>query len=108
MPLGTEVDVGPGDIVLGEDPAPPKGTQPPILGRCLLWPNVWMDQDATWYGGRSQPRPQCVKWGPAPLREGGQQPPALFGPCLWPNGRSPQLLLGSCFILCDVAVERSL
>jgi len=22
-----------------------------IFGPCLLWPNVWMDQDATWYGG---------------------------------------------------------
>jgi len=28
-----------------------KGAQPPpILGPCLLWPNGWMDQDATWYG----------------------------------------------------------
>ena len=22
----------------------------------LLWPNGWMDQDATWHGGRPQPR----------------------------------------------------
>jgi len=30
MPLGTEVGLGPGDIVLGWDPAPPqKGTQHP-------------------------------------------------------------------------------
>jgi len=29
MPLGTEVGVGPGDIVLDGDPVPLKGTQPP-------------------------------------------------------------------------------
>ena len=27
------------------------GAQPTIFGPCLLWPNGWMDQDATWYGG---------------------------------------------------------
>ena len=25
-----------------------------------------MDQDATWYGGRPQPRGLCVRWGPNP------------------------------------------
>jgi len=40
MPLGTEVDLGSGDIVLDGDPAPPKGAQLlPILVLCLLWPN---------------------------------------------------------------------
>jgi len=24
---------------------------PPAFGPCLLWPNDWMDQDATWNGG---------------------------------------------------------
>jgi len=28
MPLGTEVGLGPGDIVLDGDPPPPKGTHP--------------------------------------------------------------------------------
>jgi len=40
-PLGTEVDLGPGQIVLDGDPAPPppKGAQqPPFFGPCLLWP----------------------------------------------------------------------
>ena len=39
-PLGTEVDLGPGHIVLDGDPAPPaKGAQqPPPFGPCLLWP----------------------------------------------------------------------
>jgi len=40
MPLGTEVGLSPGDIVLDGDPALPlKGAQPPIFGPCLLWPN---------------------------------------------------------------------
>jgi len=40
MPLGTEVDLGPGHIVLDRDPAPRKrGTAaPPLFGPCLLWP----------------------------------------------------------------------
>ena len=32
MPLGTEVGLGPGDIVLNRDPALPKGAQP-----CVIW-----------------------------------------------------------------------
>jgi len=48
MPLDKVVGFGPDHIVLDEDPAPPNkgGTA------CLLWPNGWMDQDATWCGGR--------------------------------------------------------
>jgi len=67
MKLRTEVGLGPGHIVLDGDPAPPfqRGTAPPpISGPCLLWPNGWMDQDATWYGGRPRPRPNCVRWEP--------------------------------------------
>ena len=54
MALGVEVDLIPGHIVLDGDPVPLpiKGAHPPILGPCLLWPNGWMDQDATWYEGR--------------------------------------------------------
>ena len=37
----------------------------PIFGPCLLWPNGWMGQDATSYGGRSRPRQFCVGWGPS-------------------------------------------
>ena len=42
MPLGTEVDLGPGHTVLDGDLAHPllKGTvQPSLFGPCLLWPN---------------------------------------------------------------------
>jgi len=48
--LGREVGLSPGDIVLDEDRAPPPpeaGGAPPIFGPCLLWPNDWMDEDAT-------------------------------------------------------------
>jgi len=27
----------------------------------LLWPNGWMDEDATWYGSRSLCRPHCIR-----------------------------------------------
>ena len=50
----------------------------------VLWPNGFMDQGATWYGDRSRPRPQRVRWGPSSAPKESQQPP-LFGPCLlWP------------------------
>ena len=52
-----------------------------------------MDQGATWYRGRLQPRRHCVRWGPSsPLPwKGAQQPPPLFAPyLLWPNGRMDQ------------------
>jgi len=40
MPLGTEVDIGAGHIVLDGFPAlRERGTAPPpLLGPCLLWP----------------------------------------------------------------------
>jgi len=79
MALGMEVGVGPGLTVLDGDPAPlpKKGTEPPISGPSLLWPNVWMHQDGTWYGGGPQPRRLCVRlvWGPSPYhkRDGAPQ-----------------------------------
>ena len=97
MKLGTEVGLGPGHIVLDGDPALPLyGAQLPIFRPCLLWPNGWMDQDATWYGGRPWPRLHCVRWGPSCPRKGHRSPPP-FGPCLlWPNGRQSQLILSTC------------
>ena len=94
MPLGMEVGVSPGDFVLDGDPAPQKEGGPPIFGPCLLWPNSWMDQDATWYGGRPRPRRHCVRWGPSfPAPKGAHQPTPSLGPCLlWPNGRPCQVL----------------
>ena len=64
MPLGTEVGLIPGHIVLdGTQLPPPKGAQqptPPLFGPCLLWPNGWMDEDVTWYGGRPRPTSDSV------------------------------------------------
>jgi len=79
MPLGMEVGLIPSDFVLDGDPALPsqKGGRapPPIFGQFLLWPNGWMHQDATWYGGRPQHRPHCARWGPSspPLKEHSPQ-----------------------------------
>jgi len=75
MPLGIEVGLSPHHIELDGDPATPSST---IFGPCLLWPNGWMDQDATWcHGGRLQPRPHCATWGPScpPPRKRGTAPP---------------------------------
>ena len=59
MPLGTEVGLVQGHFVLDGDLVPPKRGTPPIFGLCLLWPNGWMDQDATWYGAsQKEARPQ--------------------------------------------------
>jgi len=33
-----------------------------------------MHQDATWYGGKPQPRQLCVRWGPSPLSQKGRSP----------------------------------
>ena len=102
MPLGTEVVLGPDDIVLDGDPAPPPqkrgGAPSPIFGPCLLWPNGWMDQDATWYGGSPRSKPHCVTWGPSITQTGHScMPHPIFSPCLlWPNGRPSQLLLSTC------------
>jgi len=75
MALGRDMGLGPGHIVLdGEHPLLKKGHSPPIFGIFLLWPNGWMHQDATWYGGRPQPKQLCVRWGPSPLPKTGGAP----------------------------------
>ena len=69
MPLGTEVGLGPGHIVLDGDPALSlKGAQLPIFGLRVLWPNGRMDPDATWCGDRPRYWPHCVRWAPTPQR----------------------------------------
>jgi len=84
-----DVGLSPRDFVLDGDilSPPQKGAEPPpIFGPCLLWPNGWMHQDATWYawyGGRPHPRDFVLDGDPAPLPKKGR----IFGPCpLWPNG----------------------
>jgi len=59
-----------------------------------------MDQGATWYGGRPQPRQHCVRWGPSSPYGKGHSSLPLIGPCpLWPNVRPFQQLLNSCLLL---------
>ena len=96
--LGREVVLVQGDIVLDGDPAPKKGhsSPPPLFGPCLLWPNGWMDRDATWYGGRSRPTPHVLDGDPVLTypRKGHSSPPPLFSPyLLWLNGRMDQDVL---------------
>ena len=71
MKLGMQVGLGLSHTVLDGDPAP---LPPPIFCPCLLWPNGWIDQDSTSYGGRSRPgdivldgdpAPRTTKWGTA-------------------------------------------
>jgi len=76
MKLGTQVGLSPGHIALYGDPGPPppKGHSPPF-GPCLLCPYGWMDQDATWYGGRPRSKRHCVRWGPSsPSPKRGRTP----------------------------------
>jgi len=75
MPLGMKVGLSPGDFLLDGDPAvhPKKGgAQPPIFGTSIVR-NGWMDQDATWYGGKPRPRRLVLDGDPAPPK--GTQPP---------------------------------
>jgi len=76
MPLGTEVGVGPDDIVLDGDPVPlpKKGRNPPIFGSRLLWPNGCVGQEVTCYGGRRGPTRHCVRWGPSSPALNGHTP----------------------------------
>jgi len=68
-------------------------------GPCLLRPNGWMNQDATWEG-RPRPRRHCVRWGPSsPLpTERGMASPHTFWPTLLWHGRPSQQLLSSCLL----------
>jgi len=83
----------------GPGSPPLKGhSPPPIFGPCLLWPNGWMDEDATWYGSRHQPRPHCIRGGPIHTAKGAQQPSPFSASVYYGDCRPSQLLLSSCFI----------
>jgi len=84
MPLGTEVGLGPDDIVLDGDPAPPPkgGTAPPPFSA-----HVYCGQTAGWIKMLLSTE---VGLGPGNIVLDGAQLPPIFGPCLLcPNGRSP-------------------
>ena len=70
---------------------------PPSFGPCLLWPNGWVDEDATWYGSSPHPRPHCIREGASAARNGHRAP--IFSTHVYCGyGRPSQLLLSSCFI----------
>ena len=89
MLLDMEVGLSPGDFVLDGNPAPlpKKGAEPPIFSPCLLWPNGWTEQDATWYGGRPRPMRHCVRWGPIPQKGGTALQFSAHGYCGQTAGR---------------------
>jgi len=67
---------------------------------CYRTSNSWMDQDATWYGGRLGPGHIVLDGDPAPPRKGAQQLPHFSdqAPCLlWPNDCPSQQLLSCCY-----------
>jgi len=80
MPFGTYVGLSPGDFVLYGDPvpSPKRGRSPQIFSPCLLWPNGWMHQDASWHGGRPQPGDFLLDGDPALLPQKGAEPPPQF------------------------------
>jgi len=95
MPLGTEVNLGLGDVVLDRVAVPPKRStaQPLVFGSCLLWPNGWMDEDTTWYRIDLGPGHIVLEGVPA-LRERGTAAPPLFSAHVYcGHGRPSQLLL---------------
>jgi len=87
MPLGMEVGLDPGHIVLdgAHPPSAKKGAQP---GPCLLCPNGWMDQDATWCGDRPRRKGHRVRRGPLLKKEA--EPPNF-----WPMSVVAKRLDGS-------------
>jgi len=92
MPLGTEVGLGPGDIVLDGDPVPPKrGTASQFSAQ------VYCGQRLDgWYGSRPWPRPHCVRWGPSPPSKWAQKSRLFSARVYCGHGRPSQLLLSSC------------
>jgi len=66
MKLGIQVGLGPGHVVLDGNSVllPQRGGAE--LGPYRLWPNGWMDPDATWYRER-RPGDFVLDGDPAPL-----------------------------------------
>jgi len=46
----------------------------PVCDVGVLWPNGWMDQDATWYKCMPRPKPHCVRWRPSSSHKKGHSP----------------------------------
>jgi len=84
MPIGTELGLGPFDIVSDGYPAPPsqKGAEPPPqfsahvhYGQTAGWIKMALGVDV-----RLGPRHIVLDGDPAPLPKKGAEPPPIFGP----------------------------
>jgi len=96
------VGLDPGDFVFdGDQPTrypQKKGTSNPTQFLAQVYCGQTAE-DATWYGSRARPRPQCIRWGPSSPRKGHSSPLFLaYGYCV--HGRPSQLLLSSCLCWC--------
>jgi len=75
MPLDMEVGLIPGDSLLDGDPASlRKRGRSPQFSANVYCGTPGCTRNATWYGGRPQPRRLCVRWDPAPLPKRGRSP----------------------------------
>jgi len=85
MPHGTEVGLGPGDIVLDGDPVPLKrGTAPQFpahvhCGQTAGWIKMPLGIEVGLGPG------DCVRWGHCSPQNGAQLPPIFGTGLLWPN-----------------------
>jgi len=77
MPLGTEVNLGPGDVMLDGVAAPPQRGTAPSFRPMSLWPNGWMDEDATGTEVDLGQGHIVLDGDPAPLAKGAQQSPSF-------------------------------
>jgi len=97
MPLGREVGLSPGHIVLHGDPAPllQRGTASQVLahvscGQMAGWIKMRLGTEVGLVPGHI-----VLDGDPAPLPQRSTAP--VFGPCLlWPTGHPSQLLLSAC------------
>jgi len=101
MPLGIELGLGLGDIVLEgtQLPLPKKGAQQPrpqfqpmYCGHIAGWIKMPLGTEVGLSPGNI-----VLDGDPAPpTPKGAQLPPPIFRPCLlWPNGRPSQLLMST-------------
>jgi len=79
MPLGTEANLGPGDVVLDGNPAPPvKGAEPPICRPMSVVAKRLMDKDATCTEVEFGPGHIVLDRDPAFLVKGAHQPHSFW------------------------------
>ena len=99
MKLGTEVDLGPGHIMLDGDPVPPeKGHSPHFSAHAYCEQTAgWIKMPLSTKVGLG-PGHIVLNWDPAPPKKGGHSPSPNFRPkFVVANGRPSQLLLSTCF-----------